>query len=59
MQFNSYIYIFHDFFKSFNSYISYLLFKFEVEFRIHQTKQPTASIGRWSPTLRYDYDVML
>jgi len=33
----------------------YLLFKFEVEF--HQTEQPTASIGRWSPTLCNDYDV--
>jgi len=32
-----------------------LLFKFEVEF--HQTEEPTASIGRWYPTLRYDYDV--
>jgi len=35
--------------------MSYLLFKFEIEF--HQTGQPTASIGRWSPTLRYYYDV--
>jgi len=33
----------------------YLLFKFEEEF--HQMEQPTASTGRWSPTLRYDYDV--
>jgi len=32
-----------------------LLFKFEVEF--HQTEQPIASIGRWSPTLRCNYDV--
>jgi len=32
-----------------------LLFKFEVEF--YQAEQPSASIGRWFPTFRYDYDV--
>jgi len=32
-----------------------LSFKIELEF--HQTEQPTTSIGRWSPTLRNDYDV--
>jgi len=32
-----------------------LLFKFGVDF--HETEQPTASIDRLSPTLRYDYDV--
>jgi len=26
--------------------------------KFHQAEQPTASTGRWSPTLRYDYDVM-
>jgi len=34
-----------------------LLFKFEIEF--YQTEQPTASISRWFPTLRYYYDVTL
>jgi len=33
----------------------YLLLKFEIEF--YQTEQPPASISRWSPALRYDYDV--